>query len=105
LEGQALAGRFLVYRLLLKRLLCVFRLIAIMLGRLHMDVDTCITKYCELSSIVFQPKRSKANVIFRLKDLVKVEGKYRSDQLETEVKNMVREIVKTTPSRTCLRPT
>lgn len=63
-----------------------------MLGRLHMDVDTCIKKYCELSSIVFQPKRSKANAIFRFKDFVKVEGKYRSDHLEAEVKKMVKEI-------------
>lgn len=63
-----------------------------MLGRLHMDVDTCITKYCELSSIVFQPKRLKANFMARFKDLVKVEGKYRSDHLEEEVKKMVEEI-------------
>ncbi|OBT75004.1 hypothetical protein VF21_06307 [Pseudogymnoascus sp. 05NY08] len=63
-----------------------------MLGRLHMDVDTRIKKYCQLSSIVFQLKRSKANVIIRFKDLLKVEGKYHSDHLEKEVKKMVNEI-------------
>ncbi|EWZ28232.1 hypothetical protein FOZG_18073 [Fusarium oxysporum Fo47] len=51
-------------------------LIAIMLGRLRMDVDTCIEKYGELSSRVFQPKRAG----------------YRSGRLEQEIKNMVEEV-------------
>lgn len=63
-----------------------------MLGRLHMDVDTCIKKYCELSSIVFGPKRSGINVFARLKDYIKTEGHYRSDHLEMEVKKMVKEV-------------
>lgn len=70
----------------------VFRLVALMLGRLHMDVDACIKKYCELSSIVFQPKRSGINVFARLKDYIKTKGQYRSDYLETEVKKMVKEV-------------
>jgi hypothetical protein len=34
------------------------RLIAIMLGRLEMDVDTCIAKYNELMKTVFKKKSS-----------------------------------------------
>ena len=34
------------------------RLIAIMLGRLAMDVDECISAYCELMKIVFDEKSS-----------------------------------------------
>ncbi|QKD59085.2 phospholipase, patatin family protein, partial [Fusarium oxysporum Fo47] len=48
-------------------------LIAIMLGRLRMDVDTCIEKYGELSSRVFQPKRAGVNFLDKLKDFAKAE--------------------------------
>ncbi|KAF5268040.1 hypothetical protein FOXYS1_1072 [Fusarium oxysporum] len=67
-------------------------LIAIMLGRLRMDVDTCIEKYGELSSRVFQPKRAGVNFLGKLKDFAKAEGKYRSARLEQEIKNMVEEV-------------
>ncbi|KAF2175094.1 hypothetical protein K469DRAFT_81105 [Zopfia rhizophila CBS 207.26] len=59
-----------------------------MLGRLRMDVDTCINKYVELSSAAFQPKRSKANIFGKAKDLWKTDGAYRSDCLATEFKKL-----------------
>lgn len=74
-------------------------LIALMLGRLRMDVDTCIEKYGELSSRVFQPKRSGVNFLGKLKDFAKAEGKYRSGRLEQEIKNMVEEVEGNAQSR------
>ena len=40
-------------------MLIVGSIIAIMLGRLRMDVQTCIEKYIELSSAAFTPKRPR----------------------------------------------
>ncbi|KAI8945925.1 hypothetical protein F4801DRAFT_97997 [Xylaria longipes] len=61
-------------------------LIAIMLGRLQMEVDGCIRKYLEVSSAAFQPKRSRANIIGRAKGFFKAEGAYQGHQLATEFK-------------------
>lgn len=67
-------------------------LIALMLGRLRMDVDTCIEKYLKLASAAFQPKRYKVNILGRLKDLWKTDGAYRSDCLTTEFQKMALEV-------------
>lgn len=53
-----------------------------------MDIDTCITKYIELSSTAFQLKRSRVNVLGKLKDFLKVKGAYRSEALESEFKKV-----------------
>lgn len=59
-------------------------LIAIMLGRLRMDVPECINRYLELSASAFTPKRSKLNIVGKGKDLWTMSGKYRSDCLVKE---------------------
>ncbi|VUC23726.1 unnamed protein product, partial [Clonostachys rosea] len=56
-------------------------LIAIMLGRLRMDVDECIAKYLDLSVHVFQFKRNKMNILGRGKDFLGANGKYDSERL------------------------
>ncbi|KAI0451208.1 hypothetical protein F5B21DRAFT_390545 [Xylaria acuta] len=61
-------------------------LIALMLGRLQMEVDECIRKYLEVASAAFQPKRSRANIVGRAKGFLKAEGAYRGDQLAAEFK-------------------
>jgi hypothetical protein len=61
-----------------------------MLGRLRMDVDACISKYLELSSAAFQPKRAKAHFFGKAKDLWKADGAYRSDCLATEFRNVAK---------------
>ncbi|KAI1358173.1 hypothetical protein F5Y08DRAFT_351165 [Xylaria arbuscula] len=61
-------------------------LIAIMLGRLQMGVDECIRKYLDVSSAAFQPKRSRANIPARAKDLFKAQGAYQEQSLEAEFK-------------------
>ena len=65
------------------------RLIAIMLGRLRMDVDSCISAYQNLSGLVFQPSRQKMNVWGKAKGVWKVEGAFDSEKLATEIRNMI----------------
>ncbi|KAI1746523.1 hypothetical protein F4782DRAFT_55480 [Xylaria castorea] len=66
-------------------------IIAIMLGRLRMDVQECIDKYIELSSAAFTPRRSKANIIWKVKDKWDVAGAYRSDVLAKEIRRAVQD--------------
>jgi len=74
-----------------KFILTICRIIAIMLGRLQMDVQACIDKYIELASAAFEPKRSKVNVFSKAKDKWDVNGAYRSDVLEREIKQAVKD--------------
>ncbi|KAH0541605.1 hypothetical protein FGG08_003953 [Glutinoglossum americanum] len=64
-------------------------IIAIMLGRLQMDIDACIDAYVRLSSVVFQPKRVKPNIFGRAKDIWEVDGAYSSECLASEIKAIV----------------
>ncbi|KAI3320294.1 FabD/lysophospholipase-like protein [Xylariaceae sp. AK1471] len=66
-------------------------IIALMLGRLRMNVQECIDKYIELSSAAFTPKRSKANALFKIKDKWDVTGSYRSDILVREMRQAVQD--------------
>jgi len=66
------------------------RLIAIMLGRLHMDIDECIAKYELLTDSIFHPKRSKVNVFKKGKDLWKLDGSFDSEKLEQEIRNVIK---------------
>jgi hypothetical protein len=66
------------------------RIIAIMLGRLRMDVQTCIDKYIELSSAAFIPKRHKASLL-RLRDKWEVKGKYAAERLVKEIRQTVQD--------------
>jgi hypothetical protein len=65
------------------------RIIALMLGRLRMDIQECIDKYIELSSAAFMPKRAKSNIFSKLKDKWEVNGKYRADILAQEMRRVV----------------
>lgn len=42
--------------------MCASRLLAIMLGRLEMDVDECITAYSDLAAAVFGDKMNRIPV-------------------------------------------
>jgi hypothetical protein len=68
------------------------RLIAIMLGRLQMDVDICINKYRELSKAAFQSKRTKGDFLGRAKDIWKTHGKYSSKRLASEIRTIVESV-------------
>ncbi|OXV08909.1 hypothetical protein Egran_03325, partial [Elaphomyces granulatus] len=65
-------------------------LIAIMLGRLQMNVDDCIKTYIQLSSAAFQPKRQWYDLLGSSIDFFKAGGVYSSKSLESEIRNIVR---------------
>ena len=61
------------------------RLIAIMLGRLEMDVDECITAYNELAAADFADKLTSTPV--NLKG--EVESRFDSDKLKRAIQNVI----------------
>jgi len=58
-------------------------LIAVMLGRLEMDVDSCITAYTELSDCVFQQKKLRISISNT------VHGKFDSEELKSAIQLLV----------------
>jgi len=60
-----------------------------MLGRLQMDIDTCIDVYVKLSSAVFQPRRENLNIFGRVMDAWEVNGAYSSECLASEIRAIV----------------
>ncbi|KAI9854271.1 MAG: hypothetical protein M1813_001311 [Trichoglossum hirsutum] len=63
-----------------------------MLGRLQMDIDTCINKYRELSEAAFQSKRAKGNLLGKVRDIWKTHGKYSSTRLVSEIRTIVESV-------------
>jgi patatin-like phospholipase/acyl hydrolase len=64
-------------------------LIAIMLGRLQMDIEACIEAYLQISKDVFQPRKNKFNFIGRANDALKVRGKFDSEALKKGMQRIV----------------
>jgi hypothetical protein len=62
-------------------------LIAIMLGRLEMDVDDCIAAYCDLASEVFGEKLSAFPATLK----GKVKARFDSTRLESAVQKVIRQ--------------
>ena len=60
-------------------------LIAVMLGRLRMTVDECITTYISLSEKVFEKKAHRVSI------KGKVQGRYDSEALEQTIKQVLRD--------------
>lgn len=58
-------------------------LIAIMLGRLKMTVDECISAYADLSDEVFQKKHHRVNI------RAGIQGRFDSSALERAVKEII----------------
>lgn len=65
----------------------IYRLIAIMLGRLEMDVDECISTYSDLIAEVFSEK--KHWLPFNL--LVTVQSRFDSKKLKAAVEKVIRD--------------
>ncbi|KAH6990107.1 acyl transferase/acyl hydrolase/lysophospholipase [Ilyonectria destructans] len=64
-------------------------LIAIMLGRLEMTVEECIDKYIEISEAAFLPRRSKINLLGRVRDRWNIRGRFSSAALEKEIIKLI----------------
>ena len=60
-------------------------LIAIMLGRLEMDVDECIAAYSELAAAVFGQKSSR--IPFNIKG--KIQERFDSAKLESAIREVI----------------
>jgi hypothetical protein len=67
----------------------IFRLIAIMLGRLRMTLEECQTAYLKLSERIFNPRRAKLNVVGRAKDFLLTNGKFDWMELEEAIKEII----------------
>ncbi len=67
-------------------------LIASILGRLQMDIDSCIAAYLELSAVAFQRKKHRANIVRRGNSAYHVKGAYSSEGLEKVVKELVKSV-------------
>jgi len=64
-------------------------LIAIMLGRLGMDIDTCIAAYVQISRQVFQPKKKHFQFVERASDALRVRERFSSDELKKQIQKIV----------------
>jgi len=60
-------------------------LIAVMLGRLRMTVDECITAYTSLSDRVFEKKSHRVNIRGKL------QGRFDTAELERAIKRILRD--------------
>ena len=63
-----------------------------MLGRLEMDIRSCIDAYLRLSKSVFRPKYSKFNVLGWAYATVTGRERFSSKALECAIKEVVRSI-------------
>jgi hypothetical protein len=61
------------------------RLIAVMLGRLEMDVSQCIDVYINLMDRVFRKQRHRVTV------RGKVQARFDTEELENQIKKMIRD--------------
>jgi patatin-like phospholipase/acyl hydrolase len=64
-------------------------LIAIMLGRLKMDIEACIEAYLQMSKDVFQPRKRKFDLLGRVNDALKVRGRFSSEALKWGIQRIV----------------
>jgi hypothetical protein len=62
-----------------------------MLGRLRMDVDSCISVYQKLADKVFKPKRAKFNILRKGADLWQLSGSFDADVFAQAVKDLIAE--------------
>jgi hypothetical protein len=60
-------------------------LLAIMLGRLKMDIDACIAAYIDMSDRIFQKKHHRVNA-----KNGKVQGRFDSAELERAIKEIIK---------------
>lgn len=63
-------------------------LIAIMLGRLKMDIEDCIKAYLKISQAVFQPRKRKFNIFGRASDALKIRGRFDSEALKRGIQTI-----------------
>lgn len=60
-------------------------LLAIMLGRLKMDIDACIAAYIDMSDRIFQRRHHRVNLRNG-----QVQGRFDSEELERAIKEIIK---------------
>jgi hypothetical protein len=68
----------------------MYSLVAIMLGRLEMDIESCIDAYLKMSASIFKPKRHKFNYLSRAVDFFYLNERFDSDLLAETFKSITR---------------
>jgi hypothetical protein len=86
LEGLALAGKQSRFRASFIPANPDSRLIAIMLGRLEMDVDECIIAYSDLAAAVFSEKSSRMPITIN----GKIKPRFDSAKLEIAIQTVLK---------------
>jgi hypothetical protein len=64
-------------------------IIAIMLGRLRMELGDCEKAYSKLSEKIFTPPRSRANIIGQAIDFLQANGRFDAKVLESTIKECI----------------
>lgn len=64
-------------------------LLAVMLGRLRMNLDECQNEYLSLSERIFKPRRHGFNYPGQAKDFLTVKGRFDCDELEATIKEIL----------------
>lgn len=73
----------LVLHCLKRSMTLTYRLMAIMLGRLQMTIEDCITAYVNLSDRIFKKQRHRVTIKGT------VQGRFDTDELERAIKEIV----------------
>lgn len=64
-------------------------LIAVMLGRLRMNLDECEDAYTRMSERIFKPRRSSHNYLGRSSDFLGASGQFDSEELKDAIKDII----------------
>lgn len=65
-------------------------LIAVLLGRLEMDVQSAIDAYLEFSASIFKPKRKKFALFGKVTDAFNTSGRFSTENFEQCIKKIVK---------------
>ena len=73
------------WRVLNHSLMDFHSLIAVMLARLQMDVNSCIIAYLKLSKKAFTPRRHRINLLGRAADAWRTKERFESEKLKAQI--------------------
>ena len=75
-------------------------LIAVMLARLQMDVNSCIEAYLELSKEAFTPRRHRINFFGRAADAWRTKERFKSEKLKAQIIQQLNRLPERLPAET-----
>ena len=75
-------------------------LIAVMLARLQMDVNSCIEAYLELSKEAFTRSRHRINLLCRAADAWRTKERFESEKLKAQIIQQLNRLPEPLPADT-----